>query len=118
MDAEKLINSSEDGANASTSDGEDLRHRLGNGMPGSERDSLLQDNTNPGSLKECDSQSDGGNGEGFSRAKGLSAFTASGMIMVSIVLPISMPYALAQASLPAGVLAIVLGATVMLYMAM
>ena len=107
----------EDVAKASASTRQELC--LDNDMPASEMDNLLQDDTSTASQKERDNKNaDGKVGGSFSRAKGLSAFSASGMIMVSIVLPISMPYALAQASLVGGVMLIILGAMVMLYMAM
>eukprot|EP00117_Sycon_ciliatum_P012578 scpid98710/ scgid13595/ len=120
MDIEKLIMSparAEDVTKASAITGQELC--LDNDMPASEMDNLLQDDTSSASQNERDNKNaDGKVGGSFSRAKGLSAFSASGMIMLSIVLPISMPYALAQASLVGGVMLIILGAMVMLYMAM
>ena len=120
MDIEKLIMSparAEDVTKASAITGQELC--LDNDMPASEMDNLLQDDTSTASQNERDNKNaDGKVGGSFSRAKGLSAFSASGMIMLSIVLPISMPYALAQASLVGGVMLIILGAMVMLYMAM
>ena len=53
----------------------------------------------------------------FSRSKGLTLWVTKGMILVTIIFPVSVPYAMANATLLGGVMLILLASTVMMYMA-
>ena len=108
------------------STGDDVSAHGGEPPDMSESEHLLP--TNGAELvpaKDCDanaghcSREDSGRGAGeddFSRSTGMGVFTSSGIIMVAIVFTLTMPYALAQTGLLGGVMFLVLGPLLMLYM--
>eukprot|EP00117_Sycon_ciliatum_P004902 scpid61959/ scgid0561/ Vacuolar amino acid transporter 1 len=72
--------------------------------------------SSPADVTDRASGSDAGGGE-FSRSRGLSNFSATGMVLLTMSFTVSMPYAMAQAILLGGVMLIVLVSFIMAYMA-